>query len=319
MGSIGPSINSLLSPHPPSRIPLLAAILVALAASCTTPASLSASPSLPTKPPATDAVAQPLPTLTHSRAPSVTPTPRFMFLPTVTSVARLSDLETRHLVMLRESPDCVLPCWNGLTPGKSNTSDIAAFFARLGVDAATLAVYEPRNSGESEPSRFVGSGPPPGGVAFQLGLDSVAVGWDPSDGKPLEIWLDYVSAPPGFDARSLLSGLGTPETVLMSLVGGEVGPVYQVVFTFPAEGLGVRMEAFPPDPSRLCLTNEELNAAGNGPLVILLEAGADPLPLIEEATSQTVPLEDPRPYTGLSQEEFVHALTAGDGCAALHP
>ena len=241
-----------------------------------------------------------------------------MFLPTVTSVASLSDLEIRDLVMLREGPDCVLPCWNGLTPGKSNTNDIPAFFARLGVDATTLEVYESRNPGESEPSRFVGTGPPPGGVAFQLGLVSIDVGWDPSDGKSQQIWLDYVDAPPGFDARSLLAKLGTPDKVLISWVGGEVGPVYQVVLTFPAKGTGIRMDAFPLDPSRLCLTSEELNAPPvDGPLVILLEAGADPLPVIESVTFQPEQLEDSRAYTGLSQQEFIDALSTGDGCVPL--
>lgn len=49
---------------------------------------------------------------------------------------------------LVESPDCVLPCWNELTPGESSTAEIPGFFARLGYDYHPFLLDLQREDGE---------------------------------------------------------------------------------------------------------------------------------------------------------------------------
>lgn len=64
---------------------------------------------------------------------SSSPTPQMT--PTYTPISELTSKQQMEIMdFINETPDCKLPCWNGLTPGISKASDIQAFFARLGYE-----------------------------------------------------------------------------------------------------------------------------------------------------------------------------------------
>jgi hypothetical protein len=152
------------------------------------------------------------------------------------------------------------------------------------------------------------------GTASDLGLSDVSVFWSPVDGKVEAIFFDYGTPPSAFDVRSLFSKIGRPEEVLMQRTGQGA---YQIVFAFPSKGALVMVAAMPREWPRLCLSNEELsNPVLAGPVIVLMEPGTDPLRFTEWVT---IPedLKDPTVYTGLSQEEFLDAISMSDGCVLL--
>lgn len=105
------------------------------------------------------------PTPTNTIRPTLTNTPTAR--PTLTRtftphpVIDLSDSDKAKIMdVLNETDDCRLPCWNGLTPGKSTFGENQGFFARLGYPYDRSQMYGNIHNGGYEqimkdyPSRF---------------------------------------------------------------------------------------------------------------------------------------------------------------------
>lgn len=80
----------------------------------------------------------PSPTILGSPPPTVTPTNMLGSSPTPLSTPSFeSSGLADNLLFGSRSPDCDLPCWQGLTPGESTSSDIEIFFnTTLGFNGA---------------------------------------------------------------------------------------------------------------------------------------------------------------------------------------
>jgi hypothetical protein len=251
-----------------------------------------------------------------------TPVPPFAFLPPASEVPVLSEQALSELLALRPSPDCALPCWNELTPGSSDTEDIAQFFSTLGVNPAVLDPRDTRIPGETGWFRTAGIAfteetSTIGAISYSLGLDGVNVQWSAADGRVRSIWISYWGPPPQFDIRSVFSTMGMPDTVLMDYAGGGA---YRTVLTYIAKGALVRVDARPreygPPPNfypHLCLSHDELE----GPQIILVPAGRDPLLFTEWITDIPEYLGDQNEFTALSLEEYLHSLSVPNGCVML--
>jgi len=242
------------------------------------------------------------------------PSPLFMSLPDLPLVPPLPDSAIRDLAILQESSECGFPCWNGLTPGHSGTSEIPAFLARLGIDPASLQETDGRLPQAPHPSREVAALIDYDSVASDYGLSDVSVFWDPTDGKVEAIFFDYDKPPSAFNVRSLFTNMGRPEEVLMQRAG-QGG--YRLVFAFPQKGALVMVSAMPREWPQLCLTNDEFSdPILAGPAVVLFEPAGDPLRFAEWIAIPEE-LADTSVFAGLSQQEFVDALSSSNGCVTL--
>jgi hypothetical protein len=285
---------------------------VSLVTSCTliSPRSPTASVGVPASP--TPVIVE---TPSHPATVPPEPSPEFLFLPTPADVPVLTQSELRDLLAFRSDPACMLPCWNGVTPGSSKTTDIATFFAKLGIRRAYLDPIDTRLPEAAVWTRSVGvaitaESSAVGAITADLGLDVVSVYWNPKDGRVQAMWISYSGPPPQFDVRSLFSTLGRPDNALMDYAGGGG---YRTVLAFTSIGALVRMDATPQETARLCLSNDELE----GPEMILLAPGRDPLQFAEWITGIPEYLEDQREFTDLSLEEYLEALSGADGCVTL--
>ena len=239
----------------------------------------------------------------------------------------LPQAALRTLVTLNQTSDCPFPCWNGLTPGQSGTNAITAFFSSFGVqplvepfdpNAPRTEVLPNGVTARSAWAEMSARESPTAAAASDLGLDDVVVYWDPVGGKVQAIRLTYFNPPPGFDAQSFFSKFGQADRVLMVEQGGEGGSEYLMAFDFPARGALVAIGAKPTHWPNLCISQADLEASitTRGPQIVFVAPHTDPADFVEWTTYYPEYISDPGPYTGLSENEFLHAMYT-NGCVTL--
>lgn len=154
----------------------------------------------------------------------VSPSPKAMPTATQRPTAFIPDKNALPAFdIINQTQDCQLPCWNGLTPGKSTTKDIPAFYSRLGFE-----IDEPdAESGGMclNISRFTGG--------TQTYFDpQVCVFWKNSIVEIIR--LNQWNHPEQFNVQRIGSYLGSPgEIKFFSGLFGMGDPLYSIVLYYP--------------------------------------------------------------------------------------
>ena len=155
---------------------------------------------------------------------------------TLENQTKLSEDEITALFNLEmNEPDCVLPCWNGITPGVSKIADLETFFGSLGFDQ--LRFY----SDEEIEGAWV--------YSDDLTPEEWRHGWTAIDaqlnrGKDevslLRItYLARRSTSIGFQPANLLHEFGYPEIVLMD--ERRQGTEFQLLLAYPDKGISLTL------------------------------------------------------------------------------
>jgi hypothetical protein len=185
-------------------------------------------------------------TLTPTRLPVITPT--FYPIQTLSIHQKLSIMD-----FLEGTKDCQIPCWNGLTPGVSSSSEIQGYFARLGY------VFPPSNfdfSLESgEYSQEIRDNFPPGSLLRSWFY--VNVQW--SGGIVSSLGFGEWDHPEQVTTSRISEVLGTPQRIL---VYQEEGYRYRILYDYPNRNSYIiitgdrKLTSTPKDlPFSLCINN----------------------------------------------------------------
>jgi hypothetical protein len=232
----------------------VAAVLICLLTAC----SRAETPSQPGGSPTGIPGASQLPTWTPPAAMSPTIA---LFVPSADSLTT-AQLETRLDPF--GSPDCKLPCYNGLVPGQGDLQEALNFYGRLGISALDLQPgdYEAARDGtgnlgatlirSSDVQQAIEAGFRPPQV--DLRLDSNVV---------RSIYVKWGNLPFYLTLPHTLEVMGQPDRLDLALVFGEGNPTFvlQLIYTASQTGFAFSGEA-PNDGSQVlvCLSNDRLNA-----------------------------------------------------------
>jgi hypothetical protein len=210
------------------------------------------------------------------------------------------------------SPDCKLPCYNGLTPGQGGLQEALNFYARLGISALDMQPgdYDAAQDGtgnltatlirtsDAQPSADAGSKAPRVDLLLNSNVvRSVYIHW--------RVPPSYVTVP------RVLEVMGQPDQLDLALIfiEGKTTFVLQLVYTASRTAFAFLGEA-PNDGSQLlvCLSNDRLST-------ILLEAFAPGEPPMDKQTHEKylLPLQD---TLGLPYADFAAQAGAG-GCLSI--
>ena len=192
------------------------------------------------------ATPSPILTSTHSATP----------LPTQYPIQTLSSEQKLTLMDIPSQNEvCKLPCWNGITPGKSSSIELQGFFARLGLSFPGFTTSDDVLKG----STFVDAqGFPKGTLEFTQLVFYVI--W--SDGIVNELDFAYWDHPEQFTASRLGDKLGTPNKIYTAIQQGNSYSVafhyleYQLVIQI--DGIREKKRSFDtPLPFDICLSNRD--------------------------------------------------------------
>ena len=248
----------------------------------------------------------PSPTLTPTRTPTPSSTPTLTPLPTLTAQER----ETRIRELLKTNGDCELPCWWGITPGRTNWAATRQFIMQydggfsygtgdLDIDDIYIRVVMPEGEGVVESIKVDVEGHY-NQLVFEedwkyYSLAQILATY----GEPSRVWIQLAAGPVmpgstmGYGVWLFYDHLGF--LVCYGGSGVVVQPIYHVCPTLRGPGgiVSIRLWLQSPDSKTLL---EELAGVTQEQLPYLRP--------VEEAT-------------GLSVEEFYTLFTQSDGPACF--
>ncbi|MBN1311085.1 MAG: hypothetical protein JXB30_06665 [Anaerolineae bacterium] len=210
------------------------------------------------------------------------------------------------------SPDCMLPCYNGLIPGQSGVQEALNFYSRLGISALDM------QPGDYE-AVLDGTGSL-GAVLIRSSdiLQAIDAGFNPprvdlrlSDNVVRYLHVKWGSVPSYLTPVHVLEMMGQPDRLDLGLILDEVNPefVLQMVYSSRQTGFAFFGSA-PSDGTQLqvCLSPERVKTA-------LLGAFAPGEAIMAGFSHEKYLL--PLPETlGLSYDDFVAQVGSG-GCLVI--
>lgn len=252
---------------------------------------------------------------------STQPLPPTMPPPTAvpTPIAPSPDVLTTDQLNQRldpfASPDCTLPCYNGLTPGHSDLAGALAFYARLGIGVSDFVPgdYQTALGGvgnlratlmrASDIVSAVKSGyvPPQANVYLEGGQVQI-------------VYLRWDSYPTYLAAPRILSALGAPDQISLAMVfdadpAAPTGFALEMVYTARQTGfVFVGIAGGDATSRQVCLSAQAVKAAVLGTFA----PGRPPL-ADSPVKAKLLPLSD---STGVSPADFATAASAS-GCLSI--
>lgn len=238
------------------------------------------------------------------------PTP----LPTIPPETLTTDQVSQRLDPFG-SPDCQLPCFNGLTPGDSKLPDALAFYARLGIGASDFV-----------PGDFQHAATGTGNLRATLMrstdiTQALDAGFKPpetnaylNDGKIQMVYVRYETYPASLAAARIISTLGAPDKVGLSLIyttdpNTPTNFIIQMAYAAKQAGFSY-LGSTTGDASaqQACLTDVGVRETVFG----VFAAGFAPFS-DNPAAPKILPLDE---STGISAADFATAVTS-NGCISI--
>lgn len=221
-----------------------------------------------------------------------------------------AELETRLDPF--SSPDCKLPCYNGLVPGQGGAQEALNFYARFGVSALDMQPgdYEGIQDGtgnlgatlirSSDVEQAIGMGFNPPRVDLRL------------DGSLVRsVYVKWGTPPPYATLPRVLEAMGQPDRFDLALLfpEGKTTFVLQLIYTASQTGFAFLGEA-PNDGSQalVCLSNDRLSATLLG-----VFAPGEPLMAGQTYEKYLLPVQG---TLGLPYPDFAAQADAG-GCLSI--
>jgi hypothetical protein len=172
------------------------------------------------------------PTLLPTSQPSHSFTPTINVLDQEIAVSTLSSSEALKIAnILDQAGSCVLPCWNGLTPGISQIDDLPEFFSRLGYAIQDEIPYDSGDGGFSIGGRIMGYPIPPAKTP-----PVVNVFW--RDSTVEAIYFSWGWVPDSYDLGSIKTTLGYPDEIF-DVIEGQGRAFYQIILDFKDNHTGI--------------------------------------------------------------------------------
>lgn len=211
---------------------------------------------------------------------------------------------------LKQTEECELPCWNGVTPGQTSPSELPGYFARLGFSANLQEAieFEPRTYALS--GRIMGYPAPKGNLPPR-----VTAYW--KDGPVLTSSIAWDWFPEFLGLGSVKAHLGAPNEIYVSTSGQGESSRYIIVLEYRSYQTaivitGTSTSGYDENDKwkrEICLTNSEAPNAS----VRLFAESVTALEFINFAS-------DPLDWSselGISEDELFDALEGSDQCATL--
>ncbi len=208
------------------------------------------------------------------------------------------------------SPDCQLPCYNGLTPGDTGLYDALGFYARLGVGVPDLVPGDYQRA-------LTGTGNLRATMMRATDISSALdKGYVPpetniylSNGKIQLIYARLGTSPTTLDVKRILTTLGAPDTVGLALTftsDPNTPTNFQVEIVYTAKQTGFTFVGSTTGDSsaqKVCLNDTTVRE------VVMGVFAPGVMPLADSTTkAKVLPLDK---AAGISTADFVTAASAG--------
>jgi len=246
----------------------------------------------------------PKPTMTHTPLPPTwTPTATITPYP----VQKLTKSQKLVIMdVLNQSTDCVIPCWNGLTPGVSTANDIQKFLAMMGLD---INIYKDNAFNEEGFGIDIEDYPSPKEsfiltISFEEGIIS-----------EVQIWRwDH---PEQYEISRIMNILGQPDSVRIN--NGFFGdiPAYQFTLLYPDKGAIIEILGKPKmstsssgDSTLLICANDHKGQK----VTIRLFSDEIKDKVIYDYSGYDIPWEDWADSIGISKDELIKDLGNPSKC-----